>query len=626
MNKGEHMKLDYKKTFYVGLAFFIITIFWQTYDNIIARILIDKFGLNQTWSGVVMALDNMFAVILLPVFGALSDRSNHKRGRRTPFIIVGTVLAAFAFMTLSYADILQTNKINETDVNNVHYGFAFNFENQVSDAELESVEHWGTIAELMDRERQSALADGKISQETYDAFVAGPLATIEGIISDHDSEEYFVESEFEVLLESYYAYLGSEAWQNSVAHWQIVLYQMQNERADALDQELITQKQYDEWNDDVNEPMSKIIDDHDGDGTFSPREFAPLKENYYTYLSTRAWEVTVSDPLVLVLFMFILLVALISMSVFRSPAVALMPDTTMKPLRSKANAIINLMGSLAAIVALAILAITKADKVSYVSYTTVFILVGIIMLIILVVFLWKVKEPRLVEEKIKDDLKYGITDEEDMLETQEQIDLARSKRISLYLILLSVFLWFMGYNAVVSKVADYAPKILNMGAALAVMIAHGVALIAFIPIGIISTRIGRRKSILIGIVILSLSFLSVRFLNESLGWVMYLVFGLVGIGWATINVNSYPMVVELSKGSDVGKYTGYYYTFSMAAQIVTPILSGFLMDTLSGGRLVLFPYATVFVASAFITMYFVKHGDARIEKKGLLESFDVDMD
>ncbi|MFP4186957.1 MAG: MFS transporter [Acholeplasmataceae bacterium] len=620
------MKLDYKKTFYVGLAFFIITIFWQTYDNIIARILIDKFGLNQTWSGAVMALDNLLAVILLPVFGALSDRSNHKRGRRTPFIIVGTVLAAFAFMFLSYADVLQTNKINETDVNNVHYGFAFNLADQITDAELESVEHWETIAELMDQERASALSDGRITQEEYDDFVAGPLATIERVIREHDSEDYFAESESAVLLESYLDYLGTDEWDNSVSHWQIVVYQMQNERADALEQEKITPNQYEEWDEDVNEPMSATIADHDGDGTFSPREFAPIKENYYTYLSTRAWEVTASDPFVLVLFMGILLAALISMSVFRSPAVALMPDTTMKPLRSKANAIINLMGSLAAIIALAILAITRADQLSYVYYTSVFILVGIIMLITLVIFLWKVKEPKLVEERIKDDLKYGITDEEDILETQEQIDLARSKRLSLYLILLSVFLWFMGYNAVVSKVADYAPKILNMGAALAVMIAHGVALIAFIPIGIISTRIGRRKSILIGIVILSLSFLSIRFLNESLGWVMYLVFGLVGIGWATINVNSYPMVVELSKGTDVGKYTGYYYTFSMAAQIVTPILSGFLMDTLSGGRLVLFPYATIFVASSFITMYFVKHGDAKIEKKGVLESFDVDMD
>ncbi|MBN2503986.1 MAG: MFS transporter, partial [Bacilli bacterium] len=97
------------------------------------------------------------------------------------------------------------------------------------------------------------------------------------------------------------------------------------------------------------------------------------------------------------------------------------------------------------------------------------------------------------------------------------------------------------------------------------------------------------------------------------------------IGWATINVNSYPMVVELSKNSNVGKYTGYYYTFSMAAQIITPIISGMLMDRWS--RIVLFPYAALFVAFAFVTMYLVKHGDAAAPKKtSALESFDVDMD
>lgn len=140
-----------------------------------------------------------------------------------------------------------------------------------------------------------------------------------------------------------------------------------------------------------------------------------------------------------------------------------------------------------------------------------------------------------------------------------------------------------------------------------------------------ATKIGRRKTILIGITILSVCFGSVFFLNESISSLMYVIFAFTGIGWATINVNSYPMVVELSKGSNVGKYTGYYYTFSMAAQILTPILSGILMDEL--GRKVLFPYATLFVAAAFVTMFFVRHGDAKvIEQKKGLESFDVDMD
>jgi MFS family permease len=103
---------------------------------------------------------------------------------------------------------------------------------------------------------------------------------------------------------------------------------------------------------------------------------------------------------------------------------------------------------------------------------------------------------------------------------------------------------------------------------------------------------------------------------------MNVMFALAGIGWATINVNSFPMVVELCKGGDVGKYTGYYYAASMAAQAITPFLSGIFMDNF--GFTSLFPYATIAGGLAFFTMLFVKHGDAKpIRKKGL-EALDVD--
>ena len=103
---------------------------------------------------------------------------------------------------------------------------------------------------------------------------------------------------------------------------------------------------------------------------------------------------------------------------------------------------------------------------------------------------------------------------------------------------------------------------------------------------------------------------------------MNILFALAGIGWATINVNSFPMVVEMCSGADIGKYTGFYYTASMSAQIVTPMLSGLLMDGF--GMTVLFPYAAIFVALAFVTMSAVKHGDAKIEAKTGLDAFDLD--
>ena len=248
------------------------------------------------------------------------------------------------------------------------------------------------------------------------------------------------------------------------------------------------------------------------------------------------------------------------------------------------------------------------------------------MLIVLAIFLWKVKEPHLVQEKIEEDLKFGLTESEE--ELQDMKALPKDKKRSLILILASVFLWFMGYNAIISKVSDYVPHVLQVASfTMPLLVANVTAIIAFIPIGIISTKIGRRKSILIGIVILTICFAAGSFVNEDTGWIMYIIFGLTGIGWATINVNSYPMVVELAKGSNVGKYTGYYYAFSMAAQILTPILSGVFMDYVFRTRLVLFPYAAIFVAASFITMFLTKHGDSEyVEKKGILESFDVDMD
>ena len=105
---------------------------------------------------------------------------------------------------------------------------------------------------------------------------------------------------------------------------------------------------------------------------------------------------------------------------------------------------------------------------------------------------------------------------------------------------------------------------------------------------------------------------------------MNVLFALAGIGWATINVNSFPMVVELCSGGDVGKYTGFYYTASMSAQIITPMLSGFLMDLDGIGMTALFPYAAIFAGLAFVTMCLVKHGDAKPEANKTLEALDVD--
>ncbi|MCU0104462.1 MFS transporter [Acholeplasma vituli] len=514
------MKLDYKKTIYVGLAFLIISLFWQTYDAIITKILIDKFGLNQTWSGMVMAMDNVLALFLLPFFGSLSDKTNHKKGKRTPYVVVGTLLAAFLFVGLSFFDAMQLKKL-ETETN--------------LKAEYENV-------------------------ETY----------------TEDS---------------------------TVGEWRILALSM--------------------GTDSEGTRITNILNDYTLGETLNQGDYNDVKDAYFRYLSNQAWEVTSTSPAVFIVFIVMLFLTLVAMSTFRSPAVALMPDVTTKQLRSKGNALINLMGAFGGITAIILLTVFGLDKHSFVNYTMAFVSVSIIMVVVLAIFLWKVNEPKLVQERIDFEKKNNIVDEE---ETENHNHLSKEKLVSLILILSSVFLWFMGYNAVTTKLSDYAPKVLNMGYSTPLLIAQATAIVGFIPIGIVSSKWGRRRTILFGVALLTLCFTSVYFITESTGVLLYVVLGLTGVAWASINVNSYPMVVELSKGSDVGKYTGYYYTFSMAAQILTPILSGFLMDMPELGRKVLFPYSAAFVLLSFITMFFVKHGDAKAEKRSILENFDVDMD
>jgi MFS family permease len=199
-------------------------------------------------------------------------------------------------------------------------------------------------------------------------------------------------------------------------------------------------------------------------------------------------------------------------------------------------------------------------------------------------------------------------------------------RRSLGFLLASIALWFIGYNGITTWFTTYVDKVMGQGlggASTCLLIATGGAIISYIPIGSLAHKIGRKRTIMIGVVLLASCFLAGYFLTtafSSINVIMFIVFALVGFAWAAINVNSLPMVVEMCRGSDIGKFTGYYYTASMAAQVVTPILAGFLMRTVS--YKVLFPYAALFVVFSFITMTQVKHGDAAPEAKKGLEAFE----
>ncbi len=443
------MKLNYKRTILIGLAFMSICAFWQMYDSVIPLILKNTFGIGDGPSGIIMAADNVLALFLLPLFGALSDRVNTKIGRRMPFVLIGTALAVILMNFLPFFD------------------------------------------------------------------------------------------------NSYFA--------------------------------------------------------------------APTNQ--------------------LKLFFIIALgLLLISMGLYRSPAVALMPDLTVKPLRSKGNAVINLMGAVGGVIYLILTTFLYSKKrtegLAHVNYQPLFIIVSAIMVVSVAILFLTIREPKLyAETKAYEDLH----PEENLTVTDEKtgkVRLPGDVRRSMGFLLSSIALWFMGYNAITTAFTKYAAQEWNMSlgsASLCLTIATVGAIVSYIPIGMLATKIGRKKTIMGGIVLLASCFFGgfvFTLISNQFSPLLYGLFLLIGLAWAAINVNSLPMVVEMCKGSDIGQFTGYYYTFSMAAQTITPIASGYLLQYV--GYRTLFPYGAFFVALSFVTMIFVRHGDNKpAPAKAKLEMLDV---
>jgi len=494
------MKLNYKRTILVGFAFFLISAFWQAYDAIVPLILTNHYGLPQSVSGVVMSVDNILAVFMLPIFGAISDKVATRFGKRTPFVVIGTVAAVIAFISLVLIDTYQLGTILNSGI----------------------PERYAQASEVLKSANEQLKLAGKAGDE---AAVTAAKALI---------------SEVEKAIEQI--------------------------RVDTLN-------------------------------------------------------LTLSNIWPLVMFIGVLLLTLLSMATFRSPAVALMPDVTVKPLRSKGNAIINLMGTAGGILVLVLGMIFKTSGNKYMQYTWYVVAVCAIMLTGLIIFVTTVKERKWAAEMEEETKRLGLEETATEEDTTEKRALSGGELKSLMLILASVALWYIGYNSITSKYSVYATNILFFDFNFTLIVAQAAAIISYIPVGIVASKIGRRKTILAGIAMLATAFLIGNFISfDTPEFIMYPIFILAGMGWATINVNSFPMVVELAKGGEVGKYTGYYYTASMAAQIVAPILSGVLYDVF-GMRIMFFSFGTLFVALSFVTMFFVKHGDAKAEVSGdLLES------
>ena len=336
-----------------------------------------------------------------------------------------------------------------------------------------------------------------------------------------------------------------------------------------------------------------------------------------------------ASPFKTISFVVVLGLLLIAMGTYRSPAVALMPDVTPKPLRSKANAIINLMGAIGGVLYLALAAVmypnSKVAGLAHVNYQPLFVAVSAIMFVGVGILFLTIKEPKLVEENRALEAEHPEWDLARDDGSGNEVLPPEVKR-SLLFLLASIVLWFIGYNAVTTWFTTYISAVMGQGlggASTCLLVANAGAILSYIPVGAIASKVGRKKTILFGVILLAVCFFLGFVLTSvftSINVIMFIVFALVGVAWASINVNSLPMVVEMCKGSDIGKFTGYYYTASMAAQIVTPIVAGTLMRTIS--YKVLFPYAALFAALSFVTMLFVKHGDAKVEAKIGLEAYE----
>ena len=415
------MKLNYKRTLFVGFAFLSICTFWQMYDSIIPLILQNTFKIGEAATGRVMAIDNVLALFMLPLFGHLSDNTHTKLGKRTPYIILGT-LASVCFML-----------------------------------------------------------------------------------------------------------------------------------------------------------MLPVFD---------------KAEN-------------------LLGFALCLGVTLFAMATYRSPAVSLMPDVTPKPLRSKGNAVINLMGAVGAVISLALIKFL-VPKEGKPDYFPIFAIVAGIMVAAVMVLVLTIRENALVKE-MEETSGYESTEAELNEELSKGKKMPKDILKSLIFMLLCIAFFFIGYNAVTTFFSLYMTNYLGTKGgdfASYLMVATVASVAAYIPSGAIATKLGRKKAIMLGLGVMAFCFLVMSFVKAA-GVFMIPFFVIIGFGYACVVVNTFPIIWEMSKGSDIGKYTGYYYTASMAAQIITPTVAGFLIEKVFKSYAVLFPYALCAMGISFLMLLNVKHGDSK---------------
>lgn len=511
------MKLDFKRTLFVGFAFMGIMCFWEVYDYIMPLILNRVYGLNATQYGLIMGLDNLLAIFLLPFFGHLSDKyTKAKYGRRTTFIVIGTIGAIVFMIVMILIENAQFQKVMAANITDPQ---------TLVDKGYLAADQWSADV-----------------QAIWEKIVAAGLSP-----DSIDSVASFFEA-------------GSP--------------------------------QYAMYNDFL--------------AAFFDAQYA------------LAADVTKQNPAIIAFFIIALLCVLVSMAFYRSPAIALMPDVTPKPLRSQANAVITFMGGAGGLASIILYTLLAKDR--YQSHIALFVTLAAAMGVMLVAFLCTVREKKFVAKRFEEEKAWNVVDEEEVASYSK---LPKEKLLSLILILGTVFMWFLGWNAIKSHLSTYATNVLKFddGFVGIINILNGAGgAIALIPVALMAAKLGRKKTILIGVVIAVCAFIPCIFLSDTIDQILLKIaftacFLIAGFGLVIINVNTLPMVTELAKGSNVGQYTGYYYVASMTAQAVTPFLAGLIMDANPGKENLIFVYGVCCIAVCFVMMFFTKHGDNRPEKK-----------
>jgi len=284
----------------------------------------------------------------------------------------------------------------------------------------------------------------------------------------------------------------------------------------------------------------------------------------------------------------------ISMAIYRAPVVALMPDIIPSKFRSKANGVINLMGGVGAIYAFFVGSYLYEYSPPLAFWST-----SVIMLIALAILFWKVKEPE--KPELHDDVeKIGIVDA-----FREVISNPDRSGI---LILLAIFTWFLGYNIIETWYTTYGVVVLGIPDYIAsrTLTTFALSFVVFaIPAGFVATKIGRKNTIVIGLVGLIVSLFAMIFVTNVT--LIYVILGVAGLFWAFININSITIVWEIATGKKLGAYTGLYYFFSAFAAIVGPVFSGLIFDIV--GLRIMFWLSTGLMVIALLFTLGVKSGE-----------------